>query len=44
MLLGVQLTSMGLLGELVMRTYYEVQKKPIYAVRDFLDWSDEETL
>ncbi|MCD6351621.1 MAG: glycosyltransferase family 2 protein [Armatimonadetes bacterium] len=33
MLLGVQLVSMGLLGELVARTYYESQGKKIYAVR-----------
>jgi len=32
----VQLISMGLLGELVVRTYYEAQNKPIYAVREFL--------
>lgn len=39
MVLGVQLISMGLLGELVVRTYYEAQNKPIYAVREFLDRS-----
>jgi glycosyltransferase involved in cell wall biosynthesis len=41
MLLGVQLVSMGLLGELVMRTYYEVQRKPIYTVAEVLDGSQE---
>jgi glycosyltransferase involved in cell wall biosynthesis len=37
MVLGVQLISMGLLGELVVRTYYEVLNKPTYAVREILD-------
>jgi glycosyltransferase involved in cell wall biosynthesis len=35
--LGVQLITMGLIGELVVRVYYEVQNKPIYAKRDVLD-------
>jgi glycosyltransferase involved in cell wall biosynthesis len=35
-LAGVQLISMGLLGELVVRTYYEAQGKPIYALRELL--------
>jgi glycosyltransferase involved in cell wall biosynthesis len=34
---GVQLITMGLLGELVVRTYHETQDKPIYAVREVLD-------
>ncbi|MFQ5857843.1 MAG: glycosyltransferase family 2 protein [Anaerolineae bacterium] len=38
---GVQLVSMGLLGELVVRTYHETQGKPIYAVRQILDASRE---
>jgi glycosyltransferase involved in cell wall biosynthesis len=33
-LIGVQFLAMGLLGELMMRTYYETQRKPIYVVRD----------
>lgn len=33
MIVGVQFISMGLLGELVARTYYESQGKPVYAVR-----------
>jgi len=37
MVMGVQLISMGLLGELVVRTYYETLDKPIYAVRKILD-------
>ncbi len=32
-LAGIQLFSIGLIGELVARTYYETQRKPIYAVR-----------
>ena len=34
---GVQFVTMGLLGELVVRTYYESQGRPIYAVREILD-------
>jgi glycosyltransferase involved in cell wall biosynthesis len=37
MVLGVQLISIGLLGELVVRTYYEALNKPIYVVREVLD-------
>jgi glycosyltransferase involved in cell wall biosynthesis len=36
MLVGVQLVSMGLLGELVVRTYYEARGKRVYAVRECL--------
>lgn len=36
-MVGVQLVTMGLLGELVVRTYHESQGKPIYAVREILD-------
>jgi glycosyltransferase involved in cell wall biosynthesis len=32
---GIQLISLGLLGELLSRTYYETQQKPIYAIREF---------
>lgn len=32
-LTGLQLFSFGLLGELLMRTYHESQKRPIYRVR-----------
>ena len=35
-MLGVQLILMGLLGELIVRTYHETQDKPIYAVREIL--------
>lgn len=33
---GLQLLSVGLLGEMVMRTYFESQRKPIYAVRQIV--------
>lgn len=33
-MVGVQLVSMGLIGELVVRTYYETQNKPIYSVQE----------
>ncbi|MEM8779448.1 MAG: glycosyltransferase family 2 protein [Cyanobacteria bacterium P01_G01_bin.49] len=35
-LTGVQLLSFGLLAELVMRTYHESQKRPIYRVREVI--------
>jgi len=35
-MLGVQLIVMGLLGELIVRTYHESQHKPIYMVRSVL--------
>src|SRR5215475_14245202 len=31
---GIQFISMGLLGEIMARTYYESQNKPIYALRE----------
>ena len=37
---GVQFVTMGLLGELVVRTYHESQGKPIYAVRRVLDGTE----
>jgi glycosyltransferase involved in cell wall biosynthesis len=38
--LGVQFLMMGLLGEILTRTYHEAQKKPIYAVRKV--WESEQ--
>ena len=35
-MIGVQFITMGLLGELVVRTYHESQDKPIYTVREEL--------
>jgi glycosyltransferase involved in cell wall biosynthesis len=39
--LGVQLLLMGLLGEIVMRTYYESQSKKTYLVRDTVNFSED---
>ena len=35
--LGVQFLMMGLLGEIMTRTYHEAQNKPIYVVRRVLE-------
>ena len=35
-LVGVQLISMGLLGEIMVRTYHESQRKPIYTIREII--------
>ena len=35
-LTGIQLLSFGLLAELVMRTYHESQKRPIYRIREIV--------
>ena len=31
---GIQFVSIGLLGEMLVRTYHESQAKPIYRVRE----------
>ncbi len=36
-IVGIQFITMGLLAELIVRTYYETQDKPIYVVREVLD-------
>ncbi|MDA1192310.1 MAG: glycosyltransferase family 2 protein [Candidatus Poribacteria bacterium] len=36
-LVGVQFVTMGLLGELMTRTYHESQDKPIYVVREVIN-------
>lgn len=36
MVLGVQMVTTGLIADMVMRTYHESQKKPIYFVREYL--------
>jgi glycosyltransferase involved in cell wall biosynthesis len=36
-ILGVQMVSMGLLAEMITRTYHEAQNKPIYVIREQLD-------
>ena len=35
-MVGVQLITMGLLGEMISRTYHESQNKPIYSIREEL--------
>ena len=35
-LVGIQLITMGLLGEMMVRIYHEGQKKPTYVIREFL--------
>ncbi len=39
---GVQLFSLGLLGEILMRTYHESQGRPIYRVREVVSSNVEE--
>lgn len=39
-MIGIQLISLGLLGEMVARTYHETQNKPIYTVREELGGED----
>lgn len=39
--LGVQFVVMGLLGEIMTRTYHEAQDKPIYAVREVIEPEEE---
>jgi dolichol-phosphate mannosyltransferase len=40
--LGVQCFFMGLLGELLTRTYHEAQGKRIYAVREIVEHREAE--
>lgn len=40
--IGVQLVTMGLLGEMITRTYYESQDKPIYVVREIVNDFDSQ--
>ena len=39
---GIQFITMGLLGELIIRTYHESQKKPIYVIREIV-WQEQRT-
>jgi hypothetical protein len=39
---GVQFVSIGLLGEMLVRTYHESQAKPIYRVREVLELTSED--
>jgi glycosyltransferase involved in cell wall biosynthesis len=42
-ILAVQMISIGLVAEIVVRTYHESQRKPIYMVRESLGVNDEQT-
>jgi glycosyltransferase involved in cell wall biosynthesis len=42
-MVGVQFVTLGFLSELVMRTYHESQKKPIYAIREMLGEPPQES-
>ena len=42
-LTGIQLFSFGLLAEILMRTYHESQRRPIYRVREVVGWEDSPT-
>jgi len=39
---GVQFILMGLLAEMLVRTYHESQAKPVYAVRELIGFKDED--
>jgi hypothetical protein len=43
-LAGIQFLSVGLIGEMLSRTYYESQKKPIYALREIKSRRPESTI
>ena len=38
-LIGIQFITMGLLGEINIRTYYESQGKPIYAIKELVGYN-----
>lgn len=40
---GLQMLCTGLIGEVLMRTYFESQGRPIYSIREVLTSSDRET-
>ena len=40
---GIQFLAIGLIGELLARTYYESQDKPVYSVREFLGRREADT-
>jgi glycosyltransferase involved in cell wall biosynthesis len=41
MVVGVQFLTMGLIGEMLVRTYHESQGKTPYVIRDILEYSQE---
>jgi dolichol-phosphate mannosyltransferase len=44
LVLGVQFFFMGLLAEMLVRTYHESQQKQIYTVRERIGFTTEDTL
>src|SRR3989440_2714616 len=43
LVLGIQFFLMGLLAEMLVRTYHESQAKPIYAVKERINFTTEDT-
>jgi hypothetical protein len=41
LVLGIQLFLMGLIAEMVVRTYHESQGKPIYTIKTKINFEDE---
>jgi len=41
LVLGIQLFLMGLIAEMLVRTYHESQNKPVYTVRTRLNFEEE---
>ncbi len=41
-LVGVQLITMGLLGEIIVRTYYESQRKTIYVIKEIINMNSNQ--
>ncbi len=39
-LVGIQFVSIGLLGEMLVRTYHESQRKPVYIIREMVSGRD----
>ena len=39
-IVGVQLIAMGILAEMIMRTYYESQHKEPYIIKDKINFTD----
>jgi len=37
MVIGVQFVTLGLIGEMLARTYHESQEKPIYWIKEVLE-------
>ncbi|MEM7828111.1 MAG: glycosyltransferase family 2 protein [Candidatus Aenigmatarchaeota archaeon] len=39
---GIQLLTIGILSEIQIRTYFESQKKPIYAIKEFINLNEHD--